>query len=226
MRGRQRERGEGAGPLDALVALIREGLEAFFRWTGNYGLAIILLTVAVRVLLLPLTLAQMRQVQKMQELQPELQRLQRKYRDNPQRLNEETWKLWRERGVSPLAGCLPVLIQLPILWAFFHALSTFRFDGRAGFLWVDNLAAPDPWYVLPLLAAVTTYWQSVTAVSPQGADPTQRVMAYFFPFLVGGMAVKLPSGLALYWVVSNVLSVVQQRLLTSGQAVRPAKGDA
>lgn len=209
------------------MALIRQGLEAFSRWTGNYGLAIILLTVAVRVVLLPLTFAQMRQIQKMQELQPELQRLQRKYRDNPQRLNEETWKLWRERGISPLTGCLPVLIQLPILWAFFRALSTFSFNGRAAFLWVDNLAAPDPWYVLPLLAAVTTYWQSVTAVSPQAAgDPSQRFMAYVFPFLVGGMAVKLPSGLALYWVVSNLLSVGQQ-LLMRGQAVRPqAKGEA
>lgn len=204
----------------ALVELIRDALEAFHALTGNYGLAIILLTVATRVLLLPLTFSQVRSMRKMQALQPELQRIQKKYRDNPQKLNEETLRLWREHGVTPLSGCLPVLLQLPILWAFFQALSGFRFEGPAGFLWIPHLANPDPYYVLPILAGVTTFWQSATA-SPQAlSDPSQRTLTYVFPFMVVWLSWKFPSGLALYWITSNVFSVVQQWLVQRDDARR------
>lgn len=209
---------KGAASLwSALVDLLRDTVNLFYRWTGNYGVSIIVLTISVRLLLLPLTLSQVRSLRKMQELQPELQRIQKKYKDDPQKLNEETLKLWREHKVSPLSGCLPVLIQLPILWALFKALNTLHFQGPASFLWIHNLAAPDPYYVLPGLAAVTTYWQSAISMPKASADPSQqamyRTMTYVFPFFVAWISLTLPAGLALYWVISNLFSIGQQWLI-------------
>lgn len=212
----------------ALVDLLRGALDLFFAVTGNYGLAIILLTVAVRLVLLPLTFSQVRSMRKMQALQPELQRLQRKYRDDPQRLNEETLKLWRQHGVSPLSGCLPVLLQLPILWAFFQALNTFQFKAPAGFLWIQNLAGPDPYHVLPILAGATTLWQSLTALPQSAGDPSQRMLTYVFPFMVAWFSWRFPSGLSLYWVTSNLFSVAQQWLINRQDAAgrpEPAAGE-
>lgn len=211
---------------DALIGLLKGALDAFFTWTGNYGVAIILLTLVVRLVLLPLTFSQVRSMQKMQELQPELQRIQKKYRNDPQRLNEETMKLWRQHGVSPLAGCLPVLIQLPILWAFFQALNTFEFKGAAHFIWIENLAAPDPFYILPILAGVTTYWVSVTASPRVSADPSQRMLTYVFPVMITYFSLRFPSGLALYWVASNVFSVLQQLAVNRTRRPAPQKGEA
>jgi YidC/Oxa1 family membrane protein insertase len=204
---------------EALVGLIRDILALFFTWTGNYGLAIILLTVGVRVLLLPLTFSQTRSLQKMQELQPELQRLQKKYRNDPQRLNEETMKLWRQHGVSPLGGCLPLLVQMPILLALYQALVTFPFQGPSRFLWIESLATPDPYYVLPVLSGVATYGQSATATIKPAADPTQRMMTYVFPFVVVWISLNLPAGLVLYWLVSSAFSIVQQLVQLRGEAV-------
>ncbi len=206
-----------------LAELMRQGMDFFFGLTGNYGVAIIVLTVLIRAVMLPFTWGQTRSLQKMQALQPELKKLQAKYKKDPQRLNKETMELWKKHGVNPLSGCLPLLIQLPFLWAFFRVLNDFEYVGVAGFLWIPDLARPDPLYILPLLAAVTTYWQS-RASSPGGAaDPTQRTMLYVFPVMIGWFSLQFAAGLSLYWVMSNILFIVQT-ILTRGST--PAKGEA
>lgn len=224
--------------FNSLANLLRDILAYFFRLTGDYGVAIILLTVAVRVILLPLNVSQMRAMRKMQELAPKAKELQAKYKNDPQRLNQETMKLYREHGVNPVAGCLPLLLQFPILIALFQAFQNPNLNAEAvpAFLGL-NLFLPSSgqhalvvglggialplgarYLVLPALAALTTYWQTV-ASTPAGADPSQRVMLYIMPVMIGYFSLTFPAGLSLYWVVSNLLSILQTYLTPKPQAV-------
>jgi YidC/Oxa1 family membrane protein insertase len=198
----------------------------FFLWTGSYGLAIIILTVVIRVILFPFTITQMRTMRKMQELQPELKKLQEKYKKDPQRLNKETMELWRRERASPLSGCLPMLLQLPFLFALFNVLQGFDYAAQPGFLWLLDLSKADTSYMLPVLAAVTTWWQNkiMTPSTGQG-DATQRVMGIAMPLMIGWMALRFAAGLSLYWVVSNLLGILQQ-YLTVRPVRRRAKGEA
>ena len=187
-------------------------IEQLHALTGSYGLAIILLTFIIRLVILPLTASQTRAMKKMQVLQPEIKKLQKKYRNDPERLNRETMELWRKHNINPLAGCLPMLIQLPILFAFFAALREFDFQGDPRFLWLPNLAEPDPWYILPILTAVTTFLMS-RMTTPPGTEASQQVLLYVMPLFIGWLAVNFPSGLAVYWVASNLFSIAQQYLM-------------
>lgn len=202
-----------------LTNVMRDGMNIFFLWTGSYGMAIIILTVVIRVILFPFTITQMRTMRKMQELQPELKKLQEKYKKDPQRLNKETMELWRRERASPLSGCLPMLLQLPFLFALFRVLQGFNYAAQPGFLWLADLSLADTTYILPILAAVTTWWQNkiMTPSTGQG-EPTQRVMGVAMPLMIGWMALRFASGLSLYWVVSNLLGILQQYL-----TVRPAR---
>ncbi|QBS37095.1 membrane protein insertase YidC [Thermaerobacter sp. FW80] len=187
------------------VAAIEAGLEWSRAVTGSAGLSIILFTVLVRLLLLPLTFSQMRSMQRMQALQPEVERIQKRYRNNPQKANEAIMKLWREHNVNPASGCLPLLIQFPILYGLFLALRTFS---SGAFLWIPDLRHADPYFVLPILAGVTTYVQMKTAMTV--TQPQQRTMLVLMPLMLIFFAWSFPAGLALYWVTSNVFSIVQQ----------------
>lgn len=207
-----------------LVEAMRQGMVFFYEFTGSYGLAIILLTVFIRIALLPLTWGQAQSMVKMQALQPEIKKLQKKHKDDPQTLNRETMALWKKHGVNPLSGCLGVLIQLPFLWAFFQMLHQFDYVGAARFLWVPDLAQPDPFLVLPLLAGITTYWQTKAASPAGGTDPSQRMMLYVFPVMIVWLSWKFAAGLSLYWVMSNVLFIAQTYITTRG--LRPKKQGA
>lgn len=206
-----------------LTDLMRQGMDLFYSFTGGYAIAIILLTVAVRVVLLPFTISQIRATQKMQELQPKIKEIQKKYKNDPQRINRETMELWKKHKVNPLAGCLPLLLQFPFLIAFFQVLQSYEYVGPAGFLWVSHLARPDP-IGLPVLAAVTTWWQMKITPTGGGAEGSQRMMAMTMPILIGWMSTKFASGLALYWVVSNLFSIAQQYLSTGKRVA--AKGES
>lgn len=208
-----------------LTGIMREGMNTFFQWSGSYGVAIILLTILIRVVLVPFTLSQMRMTRKMQELQPELKRLQEKFKKDPQRLNQETMALWKRARVNPLSGCLPLLLQFPFLIALFNVLQQFNYAAQPSFLWLADLSKADGTYLLPILAAVTTWWQSKITAMPGQNDPTQRTMTVAMPLMIGWMATRFASGLSLYWVVSNLLGVVQQYLMVR-PAPRPAKGEA
>lgn len=211
--------------MQYVTGILSAALNGLHGALGSYGLAIIALTFLIRVVILPLTASQTRAMKKMQELQPEVQKLQKKHKKDPQRLNQETMALWREHKVNPLSGCLPVLIQLPVLWAFFTVLRDFDFRGDPGFLWIADLSVPDALYVLPVLAGLTTFWQT-RMTTPTAAEGTQRMMLYFMPAFLGWLSMQFPAGLALYWVASNVFSIGQQYYLDWADRRDTAEGAA
>src|SRR5688572_7545961 len=192
---------------------------------GNYGVAIILLTVVSKVLFYPLTVKSMRSMKAMQALQPQINALRNKYKSDPQRLQRETMDLYRQHKVNPMGGCLPMLAQVPIFYALYLALSvsvelqnaTFFCFGRVPKwvpllggqdLWICDLANYDPTYVLPILMGVTMFVQQ--KMTPVAGDPRQAKMMLIMPFIFTFMFLNLPSGLVLYWTVSNVLQILQQ----------------
>lgn len=183
-------------------------LDFFFSLTRNYGLAIILLTVAIRVILVPLTVSQLKSMAMMQQLQPKLKELEAKYKSQPEEYQKRVMELYKENKINPMGGCLPLLLQLPVLWALFSVLRKYEFT--SGFLWITDLTAPDPIYVLPILSGITTFLQQVQT---SGGDQSQRAMLFIMPIFIGYLSLSFPAGLVLYWVVSNVFSIVQQYLI-------------
>jgi len=191
-----------------------EALKFFFAISGNWGFAIILLTVAVKLALYPLTLQSTKQMDAMQKLQPKMEALQKKLKDQPEKLQKETMELYKNEGVNPLGGCLPMLLQIPVFLALFFALTSKEFKlilaeagSKAQILWIANLAKPDPTYVLVFLIAVSTYWSSLTM---PGAAKQQKSMLYFMPAFIAFVSVPFPAGVQLYWAVQNLLTVAQQ----------------
>ena len=180
---------------------------------ANYGVAIILLTVIIKTIIFPLTWKQMKSMRKTVEIQPMVKELQKKYKNDPQKLNAETMELYKKHSVNPAGGCLPIVIQLPIFWALYSTLFNFgnyiADPSQAYFLWF-NLTLKDPYYVLAILAAATTFLQT-KITSPNGTtDPTQKTMLYIMPVFMGYISSTVPAGLALYWVTMNIVSVLQQ----------------
>jgi YidC/Oxa1 family membrane protein insertase len=192
---------------------------------GNYGIAIILLTVLSKVLFYPLTVKSMRSMKAMQALQPQINALRNKHKSDPQRLQRETMELYRQYKVNPMGGCLPMIAQVPIFYALYLALSvsvelqnaTFFCFGRVPSwvpllggtdLWICDLASYDPTYVLPILMGLTMFLQQ--KMTPIAGDPRQAKMMLIMPFIFTFMFLNLPSGLVLYWTVSNVLQILQQ----------------
>lgn len=177
---------------------------------GSYGLAILVVTIMVRLLVLPLTIKQMRSSKAMQKLQPEMNKLREKYKNNQQKLQEETMKMFQKHNVNPMAGCFPILIQLPILIAFYQSIMRNPHIFQADFLWLQ-LGQADPYYILPVLAAATTYLQSI--LTGMGDNPQTRAFMFIMPLMIFVLAFSFPSALALYWVYSNLFSMVQSFFL-------------
>lgn len=183
----------------------------------SYALAIIMLTVLVKLVLYPLSHMQMKSMVAMQKLQPEIRKIQAKYaKKDPQKLQQAIMELYREHRVNPMAGCLLLLVQLPILIALYRALYGFPYTdvAHAGFFWIPTLSERDPYFILPLLAGITTYWQSKMTTPPGTAqEPTQRFMTLFMPIFIAWIASTIAAGLSLYWVVFNLLSIAQQYIV-------------
>lgn len=184
-------------------------LDGIVHFTGSYGISIILSTIIVRLLLYPLTVSQNKNMVAMRKLQPELDALQKKYGDNKEEYQKKTMELYQENKINPLGGCLPMLIQLPILWAFFRVLQNLPLGEASEFLGVWVLSEPDKLFILPLLAAATTYLQSKMTVT----DSSQKSMLIMMPIMIGIFSLNFPSGLVLYWITSNVFSIAQQAWL-------------
>jgi YidC/Oxa1 family membrane protein insertase len=182
-------------------------LTFFYNVSGSYGLAIILLTVTIRLVLAPLTLSQSKSMEAMKTLQPKMNALQQKYKDDPEEYQRRVMELYKEHNINPLSGCLPMLIQLPFLWALFAVLRNYDFG--TGFLWLTSLSEPDPLYILPVLSALTTYIQMMMT----SADASQKSMMLIMPIFIGYISISFPAGLVLYWVVSNLFSMGQQYLI-------------
>lgn len=186
---------------------------------NSYGLGIIAFTVLIRIILLPLNHFQTQSSRKMQKVQPQIKALQEKYssKDTATReiLQAETSKLYAENDVNPYMGCLPALVQMPILIALYQAISRTEVLRSGDFLWM-NLGAPDPFFILPVLAAGLTYYNSKLLFlgQPEGGQQMKSMM-YTMPLMILFMGITLPSALSLYWVISNAFSVGQTLVLNN-----------
>ena len=210
-------------------------LNFFNNLIPNYGIAIILLTILVRLLFWPLTHKSTVGMKKMQELQPKMKEIQAKFKDNPQRLQQETWALYREAKVNPMSSCLPMLIQIPVFIALFNVLRSAVELRYAPFLWIGDLSEPEglfaSWFpfgglnILPILMAVSTGLQS--AFTPSTGDKSQqKMMMIFMPLMMLFMFYSFPSALSLYWFLSNLFSIVQMWIIRRQTAAKtPAKGE-
>lgn len=190
-----------------------------------WGVAIILLTVIIKTALYPLQLKQMRSMRGMTRLQPKIKELQQKYKDQPQKINTEIAELYKKHNINPLAGCLPLLIQLPILFSLYGALLKFDYGTGVGahFIWFNMSDKHDPLFILPVLAAITTYLQTKVTTPNASTDPTQKIMLYMMPIFLGYISATVPPGLALYWVVMNVVTILQQIYINRKLAQEDAK---
>jgi len=204
------------GPVNLILIKSLNGLYAVFK---NYGLAIIIITILIKILFYPLTHKSFKSMKQMQALQPKIAVLRDQYKDNQQKLQQEMMALYKREKVNPMGGCLPMLIQLPIFFSLYRVLSSAYELVGANFLWMDSLSQPDKIYtifwggtsipinILPLIMGVTMFWQQKMST----ADPQQQKMMMFMPVIFTFMLYNLPSGLVLYWTLSNVLSIIQQQ---------------
>lgn len=189
-----------------LALLLLQALVFFYQVSRNYGVSIILLTVAIKIILQPLTNKQTRSMKEMQKIQPHINELKKKYANDMQKMNEEIMKLYKEHGVNPFGGCLPLLLQLPILFALFTALrSSVELKGE-GFLWIPDLSMADPTWILPIAIAISMHLQQ----SQMQVDPQQAAAFQFMPIFMFFITYTLPAGVLLYWGVSNLLQIGQQ----------------
>lgn len=214
--GHQLERALDFGWFWFIAIPLLQLLKIFDRIFGNYGVAIILLTVLVKIVTIPLTRAQYRSMQKMQQIQPHLERLRERYKNDAAGMQREMMELYRKHGVNPFSGCVPMLLQIPIFVGLYNALLNAIELRHAPFIWwIDDLSAPDRLMVggigIPVL--VILMGASMLAqqwMTPMQGDPTQRRMMMFMPVIFTAMFLNFPSGLVLYWLVNNVISIGQQ----------------
>lgn len=199
-------------PIEELLGFVLQLLYNLTDITGygSYGAAIILLTIVVKMALYPLTVKQVKSMKAMQELSPKMKKLQEKYKDDPKLMQQKIGALYQEAGVNPLAGCLPLLIQMPILMGMYYALFNFQYPTpeAAQFLWLPSMSEADPYHILPVLAALTTYWQ--TKQTSDMSNNQMKMMAYMMPIFIGFIGWNFASGLVLYWVAMNCCQIAQQ----------------
>ncbi len=177
------------------------------RNVDQYGWSIVVVTILLRLLTLPLMIKQLKTSKMMQVIQPEMVKIQKKYQNDQQKLQQETMKLFQKYNVNPLAGCFPILVQMPILIAFYHAIMRNEHIATHSFLWLSDLGQPDPFYILPVLAGLTTYLQQ--KVMGAQANPQMKILMVVLPFMIAIFAIYFPSALALYWVIGNLFSIAQ-----------------
>jgi len=192
-------------------------------WVGNWGVAIILLTVIIKVLFYPLSAASYRSMAKMRVLAPKLQKLKDQFGEDRQRLQQAMMDLYKAEKINPLGGCMPIVVQIPVFIALYWVLLASVELRQAPFmLWIDDLAARDPWFILPILMAGTMFVQ--TSLNPEPPDPVQARVMKIMPIVFSVFFFFFPAGLVLYWLVNNVLSIAQQwritRVLERGAAPR------
>ncbi len=186
-------------------------LDTFAEWFGGaYGLAILVMVLIVRTLILPLTLKQVKSSKAMQAIQPQIQKIKETYKDNPEKQQQETMKLFQENKVNPMAGCFPLIIQMPVFIALYNSIYHNSAIREHSFLWLQ-LGEPDKWYILPIVAAITTFIQTkmMSSINPGGAQGPMKFMMFVYPILIFVMAMNFAAALPLYWIFSNLYTIAQ-----------------
>ena len=215
------------GPLEGVFL---ETLKKLSEFTGNYGVGIILLTVMVRVIILPLTIKQEKSMKKMREIQPEIDKLREKHKDNPQEMQIKMQEIYKKNQVNPMAGCLPLFVQMCIFITLFRVLNDANsIPNDATFLWF-NLKQPDALVklpftgmfsainIFPLLNTVVTFFQQkMMSTGTQDSNPQMKTMLYTLPLVILVMTYNMPSGVSLYWFTSSLLAVIQQFFIMKGR---------
>ncbi len=205
------------GFFDTIAKWLLYVLKWFYKYTHNYGIAIIILTLVIKILFWPLTHMSYESMQRMQKLQPHIQRLKEKYKDDKEALNRELMKLYKTYKVNPMGGCLPMILQIPVFFALYMALAYAIELRHAPFimylpfthkLWLADLSAKDPYYITPILMGISMFVQQ--KMTPSTMDPSQAKFMHFMPIIFTFLFLNFPSGLVLYWFVNNLLSIVQQ----------------
>ena len=215
------------GWLTVVAAPIFWALEAIHKLVGNWGWAIVVLTIIIKAIFFPLSAASYRSMAKMKVLTPRLTQLKERFGDDKQRMNQEMMKLYQNEKVNPLGGCLPILVQIPVFIALYWVLlGAVEMRGAPWILWIKDLASADPYYILPVIMMVSMFVQ--TKLNPTPPDPIQAKVMMMMPLIFGFMFFWFPAGLVLYWVVNNVLSIAQQWQITrlidaGGKAANDAK---
>ena len=228
--------------MDFISNLIIQIIQAIYHLLSSigypsFGLAIVLMTVIIKIILFPLTKKQIESTRAMMKIQPKMDEIRKKYKNDPSRLNQELAKLYKEEKVNPMAGCLPLLIQMPILFGIYYGIRGLKehHEALGSFLWIDEiskstneiiegLSFTDPQYmlafVLPLLSAFTTYIQAKQSMPKKNPNDKQQdgvmgmmqgqMMTYFMPLLIGFWSLSFPSALVIYWIVMNIMQIAQQ----------------
>jgi YidC/Oxa1 family membrane protein insertase len=205
------------GRFSFMVVPLLSALKWLFGFLGNYGWAIVVLTILLNLVLFYPRHRSVVAMRKMQAIQPEMKAIQDRYANlkatDPakQKMNTEVMNLYRERGVNPASGCVPMLLTMPVLLAFYSLLSmSIELRGAPFVGWIHDLSAPDPYFVIPLLMGITMFWQQ--RISPTSADPTQQRVMMIMPIMFTAMMAFSPSGVVLYWTVSQLWAIGQQYL--------------
>lgn len=224
------EPGTSTNPVVLFLNAVLEKLFDFTNWIGlpSYALALLIFTIIVKVLLLPLAVKQMKSSRDIQKLQPRLKALQEKYKGNPQKMQEAQLKLYQEMKVSPMSGCLPLLLQIPIIWFLFASIRNFvpAHPEFYRFFWIPDLSAPDPTGILlPILVAVSTFVQQWISVTNR-QDPTQKSMLVIMPIMMGFFCRSFPAGVALYWIFYGLLTGIQQFIINRKGKIEDEKAAA
>jgi YidC/Oxa1 family membrane protein insertase len=180
--------------------------------TNNYGIDIIIISILIKIIFLPLTQISMKSMKEMQKVQPEMKRLQEQYKNDKARLQQEIMLLYKRRKINPMSGCLPMLIQIPVFFALYNALqNTIEMRHAPFILWIRDLSAKDPLYISPIIMGASMVIQQ--KMTPTAADPSQAKMFMLMPIMFTFLFLNFPSGLVLYWLVNNVLSIAHQYYL-------------
>lgn len=215
------------GFLTVVAAPIFWALQAIHNLVGNWGWAIIVLTVILKGIFFPLSAASYKSMAKMKLLTPRLTQLKERFGDDKQRLNQEMMKMYQTEKVNPLGGCLPILVQIPVFIALYWVLlGAVEMRDAPWMLWIHDLASPDPYFILPVIMIISMFIQ--TKLNPTPPDPIQAKVMMAMPLIFGVMFLWFPAGLVLYWVVNNILSIAQQWQITrmiesGGKAANDAK---
>jgi YidC/Oxa1 family membrane protein insertase len=203
------------GIFGFLAVPLLGALQWIYGFIGNYGWSIVFLTILINIAISPLRHKSVVSMRKMQAVQPQMKAIQERYAGlkatdpSKQKMNTEIMNLYREKGVNPASGCVPMLLQFPVLLAFYSMLSqSIELRGASFGLWITDLSQPDPYYVIPILMAVTMFWQ--TKITPSTADPAQQRVMMLMPLMFTVFFLWAPSGLVIYWFVSNLWAIGQQ----------------